>query len=498
MPSSKGMTFSEPLSFEMSKKGLSGFDTEMPKILKSKLKNVRNSIGLPEMSEPSVVRHFTRLSTLNYGIDSTFYPLGSCTMKHNPRINEKTARLDGFANIHPSQPISSIQGALELMYNLQNWLSELSGLPGVTLMPAAGAHGELAGIMVIKKALEARGEKRNLIIVPDSAHGTNPATAAMCGFSIVSVPVKSNGLADFDELEKVVNQHGTNIAGIMLTNPSTCGLFEYEAKKIADLIHSVGGYFYCDGANFNAIVAKSKPSEFGVDVMHFNLHKTFSTPHGGGGPGCGPIAVSADLEKYLPIPKIIKLPNESFDVITEDANSIGKIKSFFGQFGVMVRAYSYMLSQGIDGLKQVAEDAVLSANYIYYALKDFYHAPYLSAEQPYCMHECLFTDKTQKDATGVTTLNIAKTLLENGLHPMTTFFPLVVHGAMLIEPTETESKDTIDHFISVMKQIASDSITNPDTIKANPISTPRKKLNDVLAAKKALTTYDLLLADEAK
>ena len=330
--------------------------------------------------------------------------------------------------------------------------------------------------------------------MPESAHGTNPATSVMCGFQILSVTITKDGFTDVSIIENLVKQYGNEIAGIMLTNPSTCGLFEKNAKKIADIIHSVGGLFYCDGANFNAIVGKIKPADFGVDVMHFNLHKTFSTPHGGGGPGCGPIAVCEKLAPHLPTPKVVKNNDGSFQIIDKDPKSFGHIKGFYGQFGVMVRALTYMVSVGIDGMKDVAEDSVLSANYIYHHLKDFFHAPYFDAKSnPYCMHECLLTDKTQKTQTGVTTTNIAKTLLENGMHAMTTYFPLVVQGAMLIEPTETESKETLDEFIKVMIDIAEKSKNGDvDAILKAPQGLFRAKCDDILAARKPILSFQEL------
>lgn len=457
--------------------------------------NIRSACGLPSFSEPEVIRHFTRLSNQNFSIDANFYPLGSCTMKYNPKINEKTARLPNFALLHPTQSEETVQGALELIHTLEKWLCELTGLAGATLNPAAGAHGEFAGVMCIKKYFLEKGEiNRKYILVPESAHGTNPATAAMCGFKILSVSVTKEGLTDTANVKSLIEQYGTEIAGIMLTNPNTCGLFEKDVKYIADLIHSVGGMFYCDGANFNAIVGKVKPADFGVDVMHFNLHKTFSTPHGGGGPGCGPIAVCKALMPYLPTPKISKNPDNSFSVIHNDPLSYGNIKGFYGQFLVMVRALTYMISLGGDGLKSVAEDSVLSANYIYHHLKDYYNTPYFDAtNNPFCMHECLLTDKIQKDESGVTTTNIAKMLLQNGIHAMTTYFPLVVQGAMLIEPTETESKETLDRFIDVMKNIAVKSKEKDvEEILSAPHGLLRRKCDDVLAAKNPILSFQEL------
>jgi glycine dehydrogenase subunit 2 len=474
---SRGLNFEENLLFEKESSDESGVD--LPDVEIANLRTgveEREEIALPNLSEPQVVRHFVRLSQKNYAIDSGFYPLGSCTMKHNPRINEKLARLPGFANIHPMQAGTSTQGALELMYKLQEWLAELSGLPAVTLNPAAGAHGELAGMMVIRKKLEATGNPRTTVLVPSSAHGTNPATAAFCGYKIKEIPATDDGIIDIEALKEALDE---NVAALMLTNPNTCGLFETQALDVAELLHNNGSYFYCDGANFNAIVGKIRPGDFGVDVMHFNLHKTFSTPHGGGGPGSGPIAVTEELRPYLPIPRIDKT-DSGYNLSTESTDTIGRIKGFNGQFGMFVRAYSYMLSHGCDGLKQVAEDAVLNANYILSQLKDYYHVPFGKT----CMHECLLTDKLQK-AKGVTTHNIAKTLIEYGMHPMTVYFPLVVQGAMLIEPTETETKASIDRFIQVMKMIAIETEKgNGEQFTHNPVSTPRRQLDELTAAKK--------------
>ncbi|MBU6338885.1 MAG: aminomethyl-transferring glycine dehydrogenase subunit GcvPB [Rickettsiales bacterium] len=445
----------------------------------------RERIGLAEVNEPQVIRHFVRLSNQNYSIDGGFYPLGSCTMKHNPRLNEKMARLAGFADIHPLQDESTVQGALELMYNLQNWLATLTGLGAVSLAPAAGAQGELAGMLVIKKAHEKNGEaeSRKIVLIPDSAHGTNPATAAMCGFEIKVIPSDKEGLIDFALFKDLITQYGKSIAGTMITNPNTCGKFEKNIKEIADLIHSVGAYFYCDGANYNAIVGKVKPADIGVDVMHFNLHKTFSTPHGGGGPGSGPIAVRKELAEFLPTPHVAKEGNE-FKLIAPKT-TCGKVKGFNGQFGMHVRALTYMLSHGADGLQQVAEDAVLGANYILAKLKDLYHVPF----EGNCMHECLLTDKIQK-VKGISTLDIAKALVEYGIHPMTVFFPLVVQGAMLIEPTETETKETLDQFIDTMIFIAKEIESgNGDRFHNYPLSTPRRRLDDVKAAKTPILTW---------
>ena len=492
IPKQTGLNHETELLFKQSRVGACGVD--LPEVKDFKLKtgqNKRQKIGLPEVNEPQVIRHFVRLSNQNYSIDAGFYPLGSCTMKHNPRLNEKMARLPGFANIHPNQDPSTIQGVLEMMYNLQHWLGTLTGLKGVSLAPAAGAQGELAGMLVIKKAHEVKGQgHRKIVLIPDSAHGTNPATAAMCGFEIKVIPSDAEGLVDLEVFKKLIAEHGTNIAGTMITNPNTCGKFEKNIIEIAKLIHDVGGYFYCDGANYNAIVGKVRPADIGVDVMHFNLHKTFSTPHGGGGPGSGPIAVREELAEFLPSPHVEKKGDQYF--FATPKNSCGKVKGFNGQSGMHVRALTYMLSHGADGLQKVAEDAVISANYVLAKLKDKFHVPFPGN----CMHECLLTDKLQK-AQGISTLDIAKALIEFGIHPMTVFFPLVVQGAMLIEPTETETKQTIDDFIKIMRYIADECENgNGDKFHQYPLSTPRKRLGEVRAAKTPVLTFEELSKSE--
>lgn len=474
----RGLQFEENLLFEQSHPGRCGVD--LPKLEGRPLRTgqkKRENIGLPQVSEPQVIRHFVRLSQQNFSIDTGFYPLGSCTMKHNPRLNEKVARFDGFANLHPLQHSSQVQGALGLMKELERWLCELTGLPGVTLNPAAGAHGEYAGILTIQKAHEAKGNPRKIVLVPDSAHGTNPATAAICGYQVKTIPSTKEGLVDMDAFEAALNE---DVAAFMLTNPSTCGLFDPNVKVIADKLHEIGAYFYCDGANYNAIMGRVRPADCGVDVMHINLHKTFSTPHGGGGPGSGPIVVSEELTPYLPVPRIIKDENGDYVLDENVETSVGRLKGFQGHFGMAVRALSYMMAHGKDGLKQASGDAVLSANYIRSQLQDDYHVPF----KRMCMHECLLSDKYQK-AKHVTTNDIAKTLIEFGIHPMTVFFPLVVSGAMLIEPTESETKETLDYFIAVMKKIAALVASGEgDVLKQYPRSTPRKKVDEVGAARK--------------
>jgi glycine dehydrogenase subunit 2 len=491
---SRGLRYEENLLWEKEFNEEPGVD--MPKPEGISLRTgvpERGKIGLPQCSEPQVIRHFVRLSTWNYSIDHGFFPLGSCTMKHNPRLNEKIARLPGFAFIHPLQPQRTVQGALKLMHELQNVLGELTGLPGVCLAPAAGAHGELAGMMTIRRAHEAKGnDHKSIVLVPDSAHGTNPATAAMCGYKLRVISTKETGRVTVSAFKEALYEscpEGSDIAGMMVTNPNTCGLFETDIVEISDLLHKANGYFYCDGANFNALVGKIRPGDFGVDVMHLNLHKTFSTPHGGGGPGSGPICVTEELEPFVPVPVVEFDEKENcYFLAYEDTRteSLGRLKGFSGQFGMHVRALSYILSHGSDGLKQVSEDAVLNANYILKELEDYFHVPY---EGP-CMHECMLTDKDLKE-NGVETIDVAKTLIEYGFHPMTIYFPLVLPGTMLIEPTETESKDSIDRFLTVMKNIVTQANSNgAETLHQNPVSTPRRRLDEVKAARQPVLRWE--------
>jgi glycine dehydrogenase subunit 2 len=476
----------EKLLYEQSTTGKSGVDLpEINKFINMTGVPAREKVGLPEVAESTVMRHFVRISQQNFSIDSNFYPLGSCTMKHNPRLNEQLARLDGFANIHPMQPESTVQGALELMYSLQEWLCTLTGLPSCSLVPSAGAHGEFTGTMMIRKAHQAKGNPREIILVPDSAHGTNPATAAMCGYKIKEVPSTSEGIVDISKLSEIIDEEGDKIAAFMLTNPNTCGIFEPNIIQISEKLHAIGAYFYCDGANFNAIMGKVRPADLGVDIMQFNLHKTFSTPHGGGGPGSGPIVVTEEMIPFLPIPRVEKNDN-TYTLNTNCTESMGRIRSFHGQFGVMVRALAYMQSHGSDGLKQVSEDAVLNANYLLHYLKEDFHVPYKGS----CMHECLLTDKYQKER-GLITVDIAKLLLDNNIHPMTVYFPLVVNGAMLIEPTETETKETLDNFISTMKRISELAKTEEGVAMAHnaPYNQHKKRLDEVQAARKPVLNY---------
>jgi glycine dehydrogenase subunit 2 len=482
----RALNYDVKLLWEYAQADAPAVDFEEPVNFKNRTgQPARESVGLAQLKEPTVVRHFVRLSTKNYGIDNGFFPLGSCTMKHNPRLNEKTARMAGFAHIHPEQPIETVQGALALMYDLQKTLGEVTGLPAVSLAPAAGAHGELAGMMVIRRAHEAAGNThKTVVLCPDSAHGTNPATAVTCGYTVRTIDTKGTGRLTVEAFKEALGD-GKDVAGMMVTNPNTCGLFEREILEIVDLLHKAGGYFYCDGANFNALVGSIRPGDFGVDVMHLNLHKTFSTPHGGGGPGCGPICVTNELAAFLPVPHVIMTEDETYALERHRDTSLGRMKGFHGQFGMVVRAMTYILSHGADGLKQVSQDAVLSANYILSQLKGLYHVPY---EGP-CMHECLLTDKRQKEK-GVTTLDIAKGLVEYGIHPMTVYFPLTAAGAMLIEPTETESKEEIDRFIAIMKMFAQKvEAGDTEVFHEWPISAPRRRLDEVKAAREPKLKY---------
>ena len=442
----------------------------------------RDPIGLPGLSEPQAMRHYVRLSQKNHAIDLALYPLGSCTMKHNPRLNEKMARLPGFSDIHPLQPVSTVQGALELMDTLAHWLKTLTGMPAVAMSPKAGAHGELCGLMAIRAAHEASGqhEARRKVLVPTSAHGTNPATAAFVGYTVVEVAQTDDGRVDVADL---ASKLGPDVAAIMVTNPNTCGLFERDIVEIARLTHEAGAYFYCDGANFNAIVGRVRPGDLGVDAMHINLHKTFSTPHGGGGPGSGPVVLSAALAPFAPAPWVVA-DGEGFKLLEreedEAAQAFGRMCAFNGQMGMFVRALSYMMSHGSDGLRQVAEDAVLNANYIKARLSDVMSAAFPNGP---CMHEALFDDEWLK-GTDITTLDFAKAMIDEGFHPMTMYFPLVVHGAMLIEPTETESKAELDRFIHALRLLAGAAKAGEvERFKGAPFHAPLRRLDETRAAR---------------
>ena len=489
----RALEIEESLIFEKDAFAQTGVDLSVPEGLESRLGDLsrQSDIGLPGLSEPVTMRHFVRLSQKNYAIDMGPFPLGSCTMKHNPRLNEKMARTPGFADIHPLQPQSTIQGALELIDTLAHWLKEMTGMPAVAMSPKAGAHGELCGMMAIKAAIDARGEGavRTRVLAPESAHGTNPATAAQCGFKVDDIPADETGRVDLSALKEKL---GPDVAGIMVTNPNTCGLFERDIRAIADAVHEAGGYFYCDGANFNAIACKARPGDLGVDAMHINLHKTFSTPHGGGGPGSGPTVLSEALASYAPVPYVVH-DDEGYHLVEtraaaqseSEAHSFGRMTAFHGQMGMFVRALSYMMSHGADGIRQAAEDAVLNANYVQTRLRK----EMTTAFDGYCMHEALFDDRWLKD-TGVETIDFAKAMIDEGYHPMTMYFPLVVHGAMLIEPTESESKQELDRFCDALLSLARKAKEGEaDFFKAAPRLAPRRRLDETGAARKPVLRW---------
>ena len=447
------------------------------------------AIGLPGLSEPETVRHYTRLSRQNYAIDLGLFPLGSCTMKHNPRLNEKMARLPGFADVHPLQPVDTVQGALAVINELAVWLIKLTGMHGVAMSPKAGAHGELCGILCIKAALEKRGEgHRKVVLVPESAHGTNPATAAFAGFTVEDIAANADGRIDTEALKARL---GPDVAAVMITNPNTCGLFERDLKAISDAVHAVGAYVYCDGANFNAIVGRVRPGDLGVDAMHINLHKTFSTPHGGGGPGSGPVVLSEALSPFGPLPFTARYEDGHIALIEEESagddnpDTFGRMTAFHGQMGMFTRALTYILSHGADGLRQVAEDAVLNANYVLRSLEATLDAPFAKAGP--CMHEALFSDANLAD--GFSTLDVAKGLIDEGYHPMTVYFPLVVHGAMLVEPTETESKAALDQFIGALRSVALRAKQGDPALKSAPHFAPRRRLDETQAARKPVLAW---------
>ncbi len=467
----------EPLIFELSSPGRRAARIPEPDVPDTKLPADlgRESLAWPEVSEIDVVRHFTRLSQKNHAIDINMYPLGSCTMKYNPKINENIARLNGFANIHPRAPEETVQGALELMHNLQDILGEISGFDAVTLQPAAGAHGELTGCLMIRAWHHEHGEAgRTKMLIPDSAHGTNPATARMAGFDVVTVPSDDRGNTDIDAVRELV---GPDTAGLMITNPNTLGLWDEHIKSMIDIVHHAGGLVYNDGANFNAILGIAKPGDLNIDVMHYNLHKTFSTPHGGGGPGSGPVGVTEELADYLPGPVVGRIDEEDGPRYTwrQPPKSIGKLHGFKGNFGMHVRAFNYIRMHGALGLRQVSEDAVLNANYLRARLHNDYHVPHDRA----CMHEFVASASRQKTESGVRTLDIAKRLLDFGVHPPTTYFPLIIPEALMIEPTETESRESLDYFVDCMLQIAEETRTEPDMVKSAPHTTEYKRLDEV-------------------
>jgi glycine dehydrogenase subunit 2 len=485
----RALMLEEALIFEQGDYARTGVDIPAAPAVAPRLGGLERNrpIGLPGLPEPEMVRHYTRLSRQNYAIDLGLFPLGSCTMKHNPRLNEKMARLPGFADIHPLAPVDTVQGALAVIHQLGEWLKTLTGMAAVAMAPKAGAHGELCGLLAIRAALEARGDARSVILVPTSAHGTNPATAAFCGYAVENIPATEDGRVDLAALKARL---GPDVAGVMITNPNTCGLFEREMSQISEAVHAAGGLVYCDGANFNAIVGRVRPGDLGIDAMHINLHKTFSTPHGGGGPGSGPVVLSAALAPFAPLPFVDK-QSDHYVLVEEEtagehhASTFGRMAAFHGQMGMFTRALTYILSHGADGLRQVAEDAVLNANYMLRSLEDVLVAPF-GGSGP-CMHEALFSDDGFAD--GFTTLDLAKGLIDEGFHPMTMYFPLVVHGAMLIEPTETEGKATLDQFIGALRSLATRAKAGDPALKAAPMLAPRRRLDETAAARKPVLVW---------
>ena len=487
------MKYYDKLIFELSKPGRSGYSlpenefgkaAEMPEALARK-----SALGLPEVSEVDVVRHYTNLSQMNFGVDTGFYPLGSCTMKYNPKINEEIAAMPGFLGLHPLQPESTVQGALEVYYNMEKSLSAITGMAGFTFNPCAGAHGELTGLMIMRQYHLLHGDtKRTKVIVPDSAHGTNPASAAVCGLEVVVVKSNASGLIDVADLKPLL---GDDIAGIMMTNPNTLGLFEKEIGEIASLVHDCGGLLYYDGANMNPLLGVVRPGDMGFDIMHLNLHKTFSTPHGGGGPGSGPVGVAAHLVPYLPVPHVVKTADGKFEISADNAESAGQVSAFMGNFGVILRAYAYILSLGKQHIRFAGKFATMAANYVKECLKDCYKLPIPSI----CKHEFVFDGLVNDGArpgeehSGATTLDVAKRLLDYGFHAPTIYFPLLFHQAIMIEPTETESKETIDAFIEVMRKIAAEAAENPDYLKGAPHNTPISRPDETRAARQPILKY---------
>jgi glycine dehydrogenase subunit 2 len=494
----------EQLIFERSQPGRAGFslppldvdETALDEIIPRQFQRDDDLAGMPEVTEVDVVRHFTRISTWNYSIDLGLYPLGSCTMKYNSRLNEKVARIAGFANLHPLAAEAEAQGALEVIYELQQHLAEITGLPGISLQPAAGAHGEMTGVMIIRAFIDARdgkeaSAKRRTMLIPDSAHGTNPASAHLSGFTVKTIRSTAEGLTDLDHLRELC-AHG-DVAGLMLTNPNTLGLFERDIQKICAIVHDASGLVYMDGANMNALVGVARPGDMGVDVIHLNLHKTFSTPHGGGGPGSGPVCCTKELEPFLPVPRVVRaesgtgVPARDGSVFKLDFNqpqSIGRVKAFLGNYGMMLRALAYILTHGRDGLREATEAAVLNARYIAHGLISDYEKPFDAPP----MHEVVFTDKRQS-RKGVHTLDIAKRLIDYGFHPMTIYFPLIVSGAMLIEPTESVGRQELDQFIEAMRSISREALEDPDLVLNAPHTTRIGRLDEAAAARKPVLRW---------
>jgi glycine dehydrogenase subunit 2 len=504
------LSHNESLIFERSQPGRAGFslppldveETPLDEIIPAQFQREDDLAGMPEVTEVDVVRHFTRMSTWNYSIDLGMYPLGSCTMKYNSRVNEKVARIAGFANLHPLAAEGEAQGALQVVYELQQHLAEITGLPGISLQPAAGAHGEMTGVMIIRAFIDARdgrekSARRRTMLIPDSAHGTNPASAHLSGFTVRTIRSTPAGLTDLDHLRELCS-HG-EVAGLMLTNPNTLGLFERNIQEICRIVHDAGGLVYMDGANMNALVGVARPGDMGVDVIHLNLHKTFSTPHGGGGPGSGPCCCTKELEPFLPVPRVIRVNSDpgvtardefGFKLDFNQPQSIGRVKAFLGNYGMMLRALSYILTHGRDGLREATEAAVLNARYIAHGLISDYEKPFDSPP----MHEVVFTDKRQA-RKGVHTLDIAKRLIDYGFHPMTIYFPLIVSGAMLIEPTESVGRQELDQFIEAMRSIAREAIEDPDLVLNAPHSTRIGRLDEAAAARKPVLRWKPKQAD---
>jgi glycine cleavage system P protein (glycine dehydrogenase) subunit 2 len=486
-PGRNTLGFHEPLVFELKEKSFEcrpqrlpeGQEIDPAEHIPPELLRDDELCDIPQLSEPEVVRHYTRYSTWNYGVDTGFYPLGSCTMKYNPKINEALARLPGFAGSHPLLPEKSVSGNLRLMYELQQMLAELTGMSAVTLQPTAGAHGELTGMMVIRAYHQKKNSGKNKVIIPDSAHGTNPASAILAGFKVIPLKTGPDGILRPEDLRQVLDDE---VAALMITNPNTVGLFESYMDEIADMMHERDALIYCDGANMNALMGKVKVGEIGVDVVHLNLHKTFSTPHGGGGPGSGPVAVVEKLTPFLPVP-LVEKEGERYYLDFDRPDSIGRVKSFYGNFSIMVRAYAYMLALGAEGLTRSTELAVLNANYIRARLESRFHLPY----QNRSLHECVFSDKLFR--ANVSTLDIAKALIDRGFHPPTTYFPLIVPGALMIEPTESESKLAIDDFCDSMIEISRQATENPQLLKESPTKTAIGRLDETRAARKPVLRY---------
>ena len=473
---------SEKLIFELSSNDRKGYSLpeldisskDIEKLLPRELLREKEA-GLPQLSEVDVMRHFTRLSILNHHVDKGFYPLGSCTMKYNPKVNEDLARLPGFSQLHPYQPEETIQGGLKLMYELGEHLKEIAGMDAITLQPAAGAQGELTGMMITRAYHNKKGNPRSKVVIPDSAHGTNPASVVISGYSTLQVKSNEKGLVDLEELKKEMTE---DVAALMLTNPNTLGLFESQILEIEKIVHDAGALLYLDGANLNALMGIAKPGDMGFDMVHFNLHKTFSTPHGGGGPGSGPLGVKKHLADFLPVPFVVKNDNKGYSLDNEKPDSIGKVQAFYGNFGVMIKAYAYIRSCGPQGIRRISENAIINANYLMESLKEYYHLPYPGP----CQHEFVLSGVKQKEK-GVKTLDIAKRLLDYGLHAPTIYFPLIVSEALMIEPTESESKESLDEFIEAMININKEIQENPEAVKSAPRNTPVARLDEVKAAK---------------